>query len=158
VLKKKYFQVFFKKHYKNTKAWKLAFVSSTFKYFLKSSKKRKIRVCLKNLRVCHYYVYGLIYMKKIHLNMDSNHKKMYEKSQDNFSLKKKRSQISILSTSNYLVLDKQRYVNVAIAWKTLGFLHSSYSFQMWQGVSNKLHVWLHQNPPKFTNFHYLSMS
>ncbi len=32
VLKKKYFQI-----------------------FLKSPKKRKIRVCLKNLRVCHYY-------------------------------------------------------------------------------------------------------
>jgi hypothetical protein len=54
VLKKKYFQVF-KKNYKNTKAWKLAFVSSIFKYFLKSPKNRKIRVCLKILRVCHYY-------------------------------------------------------------------------------------------------------
>jgi hypothetical protein len=26
-----------------------------FKYFFKSPKKRKIRVCLKILRVCHYY-------------------------------------------------------------------------------------------------------
>jgi hypothetical protein len=33
----------------------LAFVSSIFKYFFKSPKKRKIRVCLKNLKVCHYY-------------------------------------------------------------------------------------------------------
>ncbi len=33
----------------------MAFVSSIFNYFLKSPKKRKIRVCLKNLRVCHYY-------------------------------------------------------------------------------------------------------
>jgi hypothetical protein len=33
----------------------LAFVSSIFKYFLKRPKKHKIRVCLKNLRVCHYY-------------------------------------------------------------------------------------------------------
>jgi hypothetical protein len=33
VLKKKYFQVFFLKHYNYTKAWKLAFVSSIFKYF-----------------------------------------------------------------------------------------------------------------------------
>jgi hypothetical protein len=49
VLKNKYFQVFLKKHYKNTKAWKLAFVSSIFKYFLKSPKKRIIRVCLNRI-------------------------------------------------------------------------------------------------------------
>ncbi len=46
MLKKKYFQVFKKKHYHDTKAWKLAFVSSIFKYFLKSPKKCIIRVCL----------------------------------------------------------------------------------------------------------------
>jgi hypothetical protein len=40
----------------------LAFVSSIFKYFLKSPKKRKIRVCLKNLRVCHYYVENSKYL------------------------------------------------------------------------------------------------
>jgi hypothetical protein len=49
VLKKKYFQVFLKKHYKNTKAWKLAFVSSIFEYFLKSPKKCKIHVCLNRI-------------------------------------------------------------------------------------------------------------
>ncbi len=53
--KRSILKYFLKKHYKNTKAWKLAFVSSIFKYFLKSPKKRKIRVCLKKLRVCHYY-------------------------------------------------------------------------------------------------------
>jgi hypothetical protein len=49
VLKKKYFQVFKKKHYNDTKAWKLAFVSNIFKYFLKSPKKRIIRVCLNRI-------------------------------------------------------------------------------------------------------------
>jgi hypothetical protein len=57
VLKKKYFQVFFKKHYNYTKAWKLAFVSSIFKYFLKSPKKCIIHVCLNQIGsmslLCH---------------------------------------------------------------------------------------------------------
>jgi hypothetical protein len=46
---KEVFSSILKKIYKNTKALKLAFVSSIFKYFLKSPKKRKIRVCLNRI-------------------------------------------------------------------------------------------------------------
>jgi hypothetical protein len=46
---KEVFSSIFLKNYKNTKAWKLAFVSSIFKYFLKSPKKRIIRVCLNRI-------------------------------------------------------------------------------------------------------------
>jgi NADH:ubiquinone oxidoreductase subunit E len=52
---KEVFSSILKKHYNYTKAWKLAFLSSIFKYFFKSPKKHIIRVCLNILRVCHYY-------------------------------------------------------------------------------------------------------
>jgi hypothetical protein len=40
---------------RNTSIFRRCWKRSIFKYFLKSPKKRKIRVSLKNLRVCHYY-------------------------------------------------------------------------------------------------------
>jgi len=49
---KEVFSSFFKKHYKNTKAWKLAFVSSIF---LKAQKNVKYAYVWIKLRVCHYY-------------------------------------------------------------------------------------------------------